>query len=270
MAYIVINGSSIPTSGMGANLRGNGSHTSFRVWAPNASRVQLRIRPDSGSPFQEFDLTRDDNSEYWSADLDGVSADHRYRFLITNDHLGPNNPGGLYERIDPYARYAPNPDADSPAVVVDPAFAFVPWNSPNVADYNIYQLHIGSFAELNDPLSAQVVNRVATFRQLVSALDNKLDYIRDLNFNAVQFLPTSQYPTATGEMIFRQITITDIPALFDVRTYSFYKKHGWVDAEVRTNQRIMKKSKLPLSQGEQASGQVESWPKKYRSSKPNG
>lgn len=199
MAYIVINGSSIPTSGMGANLRGNGSHTSFRVWAPNASRVQLRIRPDSGSPFQEFDLTRDDNSEYWSADLDGVSADHRYRFLITNDHLGPNNPGGLYERIDPYARYAPNPDAASPAVVVDPAFAFVPWNSPNVADYNIYQLHIGSFAGLNDPLSAQVVNRVATFRQLVSALDNKLDYIRDLNFNAVQFLPTSPYPTATGE-----------------------------------------------------------------------
>jgi hypothetical protein len=32
----------------------------------------------------------------------------------------------------------------------------------------------------------------------------------------------------------------------------------------------MKKSKLTLSQGEQASGQVESWPKKYRSSKPNG
>lgn len=120
-------------------------------------------------------------------------------FLLPNDHLGPNNPGGLYERIDPYARYAPNPDAASPAVVVDPAFAFVPWNSPNVADYNIYQLHIGSFAGLNDPLSAQVVNRVATFRQLVSALDNKLDYIRDLNFNAVQFLPTSPYPTATGE-----------------------------------------------------------------------
>lgn len=55
-----------------------------------------------------------------------------------------------------------------------------------------------------------------------------------------------------------------------LRSYSFYKKHGWIDAEVETNRRIMKKSKLPLSQGEQASGQVESWPKKYRSSKPNG
>ncbi|HXL27566.1 MAG TPA: GNAT family N-acetyltransferase [Chthoniobacterales bacterium] len=32
-----------------------------------------------------------------------------------------------------------------------------------------------------------------------------------------------------------------------LRAYSFYKKHGWFDAEVRTNQRIMKKSNLPLS-----------------------
>ena len=55
-----------------------------------------------------------------------------------------------------------------------------------------------------------------------------------------------------------------------LRAYSFYKKHGWFDAEVRTNQRIMKKSNLPLSQGDQASGQVESWPEKYRRGKPNG
>ena len=30
-----------------------------------------------------------------------------------------------------------------------------------------------------------------------------------------------------------------------LRAYSFYSKHGWFDAEVRTNQR--KKSNLPLS-----------------------
>jgi GNAT superfamily N-acetyltransferase len=39
-----------------------------------------------------------------------------------------------------------------------------------------------------------------------------------------------------------------------LRAYSFYKRHGWVDAEVRANQRIMKKSKLPLSLGKQTSG----------------
>jgi GNAT superfamily N-acetyltransferase len=39
-----------------------------------------------------------------------------------------------------------------------------------------------------------------------------------------------------------------------LRAHSFYKRHGWVDAEVRANQRIMKKSKLPLSQGKQTSG----------------
>ncbi len=30
-----------------------------------------------------------------------------------------------------------------------------------------------------------------------------------------------------------------------LRAYSFYKKHGWVDAEVRKNRRIMKKFNLP-------------------------
>jgi 1,4-alpha-glucan branching enzyme len=199
MPYTIANAPSSDTSGMGANLRGNGPHTSFRVWAPNASRTQLRIRPDSNAPFTELDLAQDHNPEYWSADLDGVTDGDRYRFLITNNQLGPLNPGGLYERIDPYARYAPNPDAAAWAVVIDPSFGFTQRASLNFADYNIYQLHVGSFAGLNDPLSGEVVNRVASFRQLCSPLDNKLDYIRDLNFNAVQFLPTSQSPAATGE-----------------------------------------------------------------------
>jgi GNAT superfamily N-acetyltransferase len=30
-----------------------------------------------------------------------------------------------------------------------------------------------------------------------------------------------------------------------LRAYSFYKKHGWVDAEVRRNRRILKKFNLP-------------------------
>jgi GNAT superfamily N-acetyltransferase len=55
-----------------------------------------------------------------------------------------------------------------------------------------------------------------------------------------------------------------------LRAYSFYKKHGWIDAEVQTNRRMMKKSNLPLSQDEEASGQVESWPEKYHSGEPNG
>ena len=55
-----------------------------------------------------------------------------------------------------------------------------------------------------------------------------------------------------------------------LRAYSFYKKHGWIDAEVPTNRRMMKKSNLPLSQDEEASGQVESWPEKYHSGEPNG
>jgi 1,4-alpha-glucan branching enzyme len=52
----------------------------------------------------------------------------------------------------------------------------------------IYQLHIGSFAAFNDD-AGQVVDQTATFKIIAS----KLDYIRDLGFNAIQLLPVQEY-----------------------------------------------------------------------------
>lgn len=199
-AYVIGPRPSAPDSGMGANLpRPGTASTSFRVWAPNASQVVLRLRPDAATPFTDLPLQRDaPGSEYFSGDVTGVAAEHQYRLLITNDAAGPNNPGGVYERVDPYARDIVSPDAASPAVVVDPADTFAAFSTPRFENYIIYQLHIGSFAGLNDAFAATVTGQTATFRDIAdstraSLLDRKLDYIRDLHFDAVEFLPTNAY-----------------------------------------------------------------------------
>src|SRR5438477_12242527 len=119
--YAIAQAPSAPNTGMGANVSPGGGAASFRVWAPNASRVDLLVRPDAVTPFASLPLEPDAlGSAYYSADVTGVAPGHRYRFQITNSHSGPNNPGGLFDRIDPYARDIVNPDAASPAVIVDP------------------------------------------------------------------------------------------------------------------------------------------------------
>jgi 1,4-alpha-glucan branching enzyme len=194
--YSVLRPTSDPGSGMGANLLPQGG-ASFRVWAPNASAVSVLLRPSDAEVIEGLPLTPDpSNQDYHSADIAAVAAGHQYRFSLTNDHVGPDNPGGVFERVDPYARDVESADAAAPAFVVAPAPPTAPFRAPWFENFIVYQCHIGSFVGLNDPVAAQVVNRTATFRQVAA---NRLDYIRSMNFDAVQFLPTAEDPFKSSE-----------------------------------------------------------------------
>jgi 1,4-alpha-glucan branching enzyme len=175
---------------MGANLFPDKQTASFRVWAPDASQVTLRLWPDQAANHQDLPLSQDvANATYFSADISGVTPGTQYRFLLTNNHVGPDNPGGVFERLDPYARAIISADAASPGVVIDPAGTFSPFTPPSFENFLIYQLHIGSFAGLHDAFASGEIYQTATFRDIV----DKLDYIRSMNFNAVQFLPATSY-----------------------------------------------------------------------------
>jgi 1,4-alpha-glucan branching enzyme len=202
--YTIALAPSAPNSGMGANLAGKLLSTagsalpagaSFRVWAPNASRVRVRLRPNSASAYAELDLKQDTgNAAYWSADIVGVAAGHHYRFLVDNSGKGLDNPGGPFEHVDPYARDVENSSDKADGLVVDfKSFAFRNFTTPRFEDFLIYQLHVGSFAGLHDGIS--VVNFTATFTDI----ERKLDYISGLGFNAVQLLPAGEYPGDTDE-----------------------------------------------------------------------
>jgi 1,4-alpha-glucan branching enzyme len=188
--FTILNATSAATSGMGANLLASGAGASFRVWAPNATTVRVLLRADSSSSYVALPLGVDPtNAAYHSADVAGVAAGDEYRFSIDNDPtLGPDNPGGVFERIDPYARDVLSADAAAPALVsAVPKLATV---SVQPSDFVIYQMHVGSIVGLDD--GTAVVNRTATFQQAKAAIPR----IALLGFTAVEFMPTSEDPVS--------------------------------------------------------------------------
>ncbi len=72
--------------GMGSLLTGQGCR--FRVWAPNASRVQLVLDALDTPP--AGDLAPEPGTGNWSADQVNVPAGTKYQYIITNMG-GPNN-----------------------------------------------------------------------------------------------------------------------------------------------------------------------------------
>src|SRR5437764_544410 len=130
------------TTALGANLVPDKSGASFRVWAPNANAVNVRLTPSEADPFQTLPLGRDRaNRAYWSVDISGVAAGHRYQFEITNRGGDTYNPGGPpLLRVDPCARQVTSSDPTLPALVVDPTtFAFTaPFRTPSFENPIIY------------------------------------------------------------------------------------------------------------------------------------
>ena len=176
------------TTPLGATLFANKRSASFRVWAPNASAVQVLVQPNSASAQSSFALKTDTgNPAYWSADIDGVAPGHLYQFSVQNKGGDAFDPGGLpLLRADPCARQATSSDPKLPTVVIDPAdFQFqASFNTPQFQNFIMYQAHVGSFAGKNDglPVITDANGSTASF----SDFSTKLDYIRSLNFNAVQ------------------------------------------------------------------------------------
>lgn len=198
--YQIISATS-PTTALGTNLFPDKSGASFRVWAPNASAVNVRLAPANAVPFQAFSLGQDPtNPGYWSVAISGVASGHLYQFDITNRGGDTYDPGGMpFLRVDPCARQITSSDPTLPALVSDPsAFVFTtPFRTPSFENFIIYQAHIGSYAGRNDgiPVYTDANGGTARFDQF----ESKLDYISSMNFNAVQFLPTGEYRGSEGE-----------------------------------------------------------------------
>ncbi len=178
-----------------------GGGASFRVWAPNASAVSVLLQPDASSPQTPAALQPDQaNPAYWSADIADVAAGHFYQVSIQNRGGDPFDPGGPpLLRTDPCARQVNAASDPWSGIIVDPStFTFqATFDTPRFENFIIYQAHIGSFAGRNDglPAASDDQGSTATFADFAT----KLDYIRALNFNAVQFLPNAQYGGTEGE-----------------------------------------------------------------------
>jgi 1,4-alpha-glucan branching enzyme len=156
--------------------------TFFRVWAPNAKQV------DVVGDFNQWQVGSSplnaENDGFWEGTLQGIGPGDRYKYALTKHN------GDVKYRIDPAARDTQDSrinNIDNHGLVVDMKHGWPEFNTPAFDDLILYQCHVGSFCGRDDGLHRP--NWVATFADLHS----KLDYIRELGFNAIALLPIQEF-----------------------------------------------------------------------------
>jgi maltooligosyltrehalose trehalohydrolase len=148
---------------LGAHLI-DASRCEFRVWAPAVDEVELHIVAprDRRITLQQCD------GGYHEAVVDNCPAGTRYFFVINEN-----------DRPDPASRLQPE-GVHGPSEVVGKKFAWTDaaWKGIELADYVIYELHVGTFTA------------EGTFESAIS----KLDELKELGITAVELLPVAQFP----------------------------------------------------------------------------
>ena len=163
-------GDSVPSiySGDGAIPYAGG--TTFRVWAPNASYVNVK------GDFNGWSATSkplgSEADGWWSRDVDGASVNDEYRYVIN----------GSIEKTDPRAEDVVN--SVGHGIIVDNSYTWTPFTPPAWNDMVIYEMHIGSFY---DPVSGSPPGK------WINAM-SKLDHIQSLGVNAVEIMPIAEFP----------------------------------------------------------------------------
>jgi maltooligosyltrehalose trehalohydrolase len=151
--------------GIGAVYLGN-DRCRFRVWAPAARDVSLHLLSPTDRILR---LQPEPAGRYHCALIDNVPPGSRYLLRVN----------GGEERPDPASRHQPD-GVHGPSAVVDPTFAWTDddWVNPPLAEYVLYELHVGAFTP------------AGTF----DAAIERLDELKDLGITAVEIMPVAQFP----------------------------------------------------------------------------
>ena len=153
------------TTRLGATLLGDGT-CRFRVWSPFVESVALRLHGGNRRIVLEKSARG-----YHEAIVEDVAPSSLYSFSLDN---GPQRP-------DPASRSQPE-GVHGPSAVVTERFSWddPDWSGPALADYIIYELHVGTFTS------------EGTFEAIIP----HLDYLADLGINAVELMPIAEFPGA--------------------------------------------------------------------------
>jgi len=146
-------------------LAGNGA--AFRVWAPKAESLSVRIL--SGVRSRTVPLQSATKGYFAGIDPEAQAGDlYLYRFADGS------------ERPDPASRFQPQ-GVHGPSCIVDPhgfSWSDADWRGLPLDDYLTYELHVGAFT------------KEGTF----DAAASRLDYLLELGVTAVELMPVAQFP----------------------------------------------------------------------------
>ena len=154
--------------GLGAIAYSGG--VTFRVWAPFAPSVFVAGEFNAWSA-TATPLAAEGNG-HWSVDLPGAKVGQQYTFIV----------GGQW-RIDPRAKEVTSSIGNG--IILDGQypwranqFTMPPWNK-----LVIYEMHVETFPDAP-----------ARPGELFDAVIHDLGYLKDLGVNAIELLPTSEFP----------------------------------------------------------------------------
>jgi pullulanase len=184
----------------------HGEVTTFRLFAPRATRVQLRLQPPPEAGPEETPLRyemdrRPDGAEHvgvWEAALDRNLHGWHYWYHLD----GPNNAWGHFDFsqpvLDPYALAAVG--RAGPGVVVnqgDLAHEFPPFVAPAWQDLVIAEAHVRDLAA-HAPVTMDEAERRG-FAGLRRWVESPGFYLHELGVNAVELQPVQEFDNERPE-----------------------------------------------------------------------
>jgi maltooligosyltrehalose trehalohydrolase len=147
-------------------VRTRSGDTEFRVWAPSSPTVELHLLSPSD---RRVSLAPEDHG-YRAVSVPDLPVGSRYRYVL--DRVG--------ERADPASRAQPE-GVGGPSAVVDlasHAWQDGGWTGRPLAEYVLYELHIGRF----------------TAAGTLEAAARELPPLRSLGVTAVELMPVGTFP----------------------------------------------------------------------------
>lgn len=161
--------------------------TYFAVWAPNAKSVHVIGNFNKWESGSHKLAPRWDESGIWEGFFSDIQRGEAYKYAIHS------NTGELLEKADPFAMYAEVPPKTASIVWSDE----YPWKDTKWMErrktsaqkpkpYSVYELHFGSWRRKHDE-----GNRSLSYVEMAKEL---VEYISDLGFTHVEFLPVMEHP----------------------------------------------------------------------------
>ena len=161
--------------------------TYFAVWAPSAKMVSVVGDFNFWLEGEHQLNVRWDGSGIWEGFIPGVGkgATYKYKIQSANNDIRT-------EKADPFARRCEHPPRTASEVWEDDyEWQDKKWmknrkkNNALDAPFSVYEVHLGSWKKQIEE------NRFLSYRELA---DELVDYVDEMNFTHVEFMPIMEYP----------------------------------------------------------------------------
>ena len=160
--------------------------TYFAVWAPSAYSVSVVGNFNHWNDAEHLLNVRWDDSGIWEGFIPGIGHGEIYKYKIHS-----NNHGVVTEKSDPFARYIEQPPKTA-SIIWDARHDWKDkkWmanrksNNALDAPFSVYEVHLGSWRR----------DAEANFLNYTDLAENLTEYVKDMGFTHVEFMPVMEYP----------------------------------------------------------------------------